>query len=86
MPLLDRVVIQPNPAEGALRIRHHIRQAVMQIEHSLQNVNHVVQEHGRQAIADELGADAAELQAVYSKLKACLKDIDDTREVPDLPT
>lgn len=86
MPLLDQVLPQPTAAEGAVRIRHAMRQAVMQIEHSLQNVNQTVREHGRQAIAAELGPDATELQTVYNKLKTCLQDIDASRDVPDLPT
>ncbi|MCC6681633.1 MAG: hypothetical protein IT445_12090 [Phycisphaeraceae bacterium] len=85
MALLEQTMRQPTAADGAFRIRHLMRQSVMQIEHSLQNVNRIVQQHGRNAINQALGNDAQQLSTIYASLKACLEDIDPSRQVPDLP-
>lgn len=87
MPLLETPgPRQPTAADGAQRIRQMMYQTVSQMDQGLGQVRQVIQRHGRQAIAAELGPDAAELQTIYNKLKACLQDLDASREVPDLPS
>ena len=87
MPLLEAIARrEPTAADGALRIKQVLHQAVTQMEHSLTQVRRIVERHGRAEIAAALGNEADELQQVYGKLKAAVADLDRHRDVPDLPS
>jgi len=87
MPLLETPQpTQPTAEDGARMIRRILSQSVNQMDRSLAQVRHIVQRYGRSEIETALGADAAELQAVYQKLKQCLQEVDNSRDVPDLPS
>lgn len=72
--------------DAANQIRDRLSGAVEANRRALQVVAMKVKEHGRKAIAAELGAeDAADLQRVYGILKAGLADIDPEIDTADLP-
>lgn len=85
MPLLENVRRQPTAADGALRIRRILNQAVTQMEMSLAQVRQVMQRHTPAAITSELSGDAAELKTIYNKIKTCVQAIDQARQIEDLP-
>ena len=86
MPLLETPgQRQPTAEDGARRIRQTLFHTVTQMEQGLAQVRRVVERHGKAEIAAELGGDAAELATVYQKLKACINDIDASRQIDDLP-
>ena len=86
MSLLDASVRQePTAADDAQRIKHVLAQTVMHMEHSLTQVHHLVQRHGRAEIAAALGNDADELYQVYQTLKATIQNLDPKRQPPNLP-
>ena len=86
MPLLEAPVPrQPNAADGAQRIKQVLFQTVTQMDHSLRQVRQIIERHGRSEIVVALGDEANELQDVYRKIKATLKELDNSRDVPDLP-
>ena len=87
MPLLETPgQQQPSAADGARRIRQTLFHTVTQMEQGLAQVRRVIERHGKAEISAELGDDATELATVYQKIKACITDIDASRQVDDLPT
>jgi len=84
MTLID--VPQPTPTitEFANQIRSKISQVVNLADIRLQEIHNLVKEHGRSAIAAELGSDAADMLTVYTKLKEAVEAAKEI-EVDDLP-
>lgn len=56
-------------AEAAVRIRELAGSALNHAETALLKMRNIVRDHGRAAIAAELGSDAAAMLSVYNALK-----------------
>ena len=83
MSILDVTEFQPVPVMGARRVRMAMSSAVQQVEQALQQVNEVMEQHGRKVIAAELGeADDADLIAKFAEMQAFVAKY--SRTVPDL--
>ena len=74
----------PAETQAALRIRELLAGVVSNAEVSLLKIRNLVREYGRSTIAAELGADAADLLVVYTKLKEAVEAAKQTA-VEDLP-
>ncbi len=85
MPILDDAIYQPTASDGARQIKQALHNAFHQMEQSLVVVRATIDQYGKAEIAQALGPDAAELKQVYNKIKAAVVDLDNSRQVPDLP-
>ena len=89
MPIIDTGTVPAEaaqtPAEGAYEIRQIFARQNQQLKRQLTRVNGVVGLHSRSSIAAELGADAAELLALYNSAKAHAELGDAAYTVDDLP-
>ncbi len=65
-------------------IRRHLGTVVSLAEVRLTQIRNLVRDHGRSAIAAELGSDAAALLTVYAKLKEAIEAAKEIT-VEDLP-
>ena len=85
MSLVDIPQSQIAPeTQAALRIRELLAGVVANAEVSLLKIRNLVREYSRATIAAELGADAADLLVVYTKLKEAI-EVARTTTVEDLP-
>ena len=84
MALTDITVPQATITDVANDIRAKIAQIVSLADIRLHEIRNIVREHGRPAIAAELGADAAAMLTVYTKLKEAV-EVAKEIEVDDLP-
>ena len=68
----------------AYDIRRHLGTVISLAEVRLTQIRNLVRDHGRSAIATELGSDAAALLTVYTKLKEAIETAKQIT-VEDLP-
>ena len=68
----------------ANNIREHLSSVISLAEVRLTQIRNLVRDHGRSAIAAELGDDAADLLTVYTKLKEAI-EVAKEITVEDLP-
>ena len=73
MSLVDIPVSEITVADVAKQIREYLAQVVSLADVRLLQIRNLVRDHGRSAIAAELGDDAAALLTVYTKLKEAIE-------------
>ena len=84
MSLIDVPVPQSSITDIANEIRGHLGSVVSLADARLLQIRNLVRDHGRSAIAAELGSDAAAMLTVYTKLKEAIETARQI-EVEDLP-
>ena len=84
MSLVDIPAPQITAADVAKQIREYLAQVVSLADVRLLQIRNLVRDHGRSAIAAELGGDAAALLTVYTKLKEAI-EVAKKVTVEDLP-
>ena len=84
MSLVDIPAPQITAADVAKQIREYLAQVVSLADVRLLQIRNLVRDHGRSAIAAELGGDAAALLTVYTKLKEVI-EVAKKVTVEDLP-
>ena len=84
MSLINVPVAEETITDKANKIREKIAQVVGLADIRLTEIRNLVREHTRAAIAAELGADAADMLTVYTKLKEAVEAAKQI-EVDDLP-
>ncbi len=70
--------------QAAIRIRELLANVTSIVDVSLLKIRNLVRDHGREAIAAELGDDAQALLTVYTKLKEAIEAAKEIT-VEDLP-
>ena len=73
MSLTDIAVQETTITDIANDIRRKIAQVVNLADIRLTEIRNLVRDHGRAAIATELGDDAADMLTVYTKLKEAIE-------------
>ena len=73
MALINIEIPEPTITDVANDIRQMLASVVNLADIRLQNIRTIVRDHGRAAIAAELGSDAAAMLTVYAKLKEAIE-------------
>lgn len=86
MSILDPIDRSPTAQDGADQVRTTLSNLVLVMQSELGQVRKIVAQHGRSAIADALGNNAAELASVYNTLKTAVNSVTGEADVPELPS
>ena len=73
MSLIDVPEPQSSITDIANDIRRHLASVVSLADARLLQIRNLVRDHGRSAVAAELGDDAADMLTVYTKLKEAIE-------------
>ena len=84
MALTDLPQVQTTITDVANQVRGHIASAAAVAEVNLLKIRNLVREHGRSAVAAELGNDATALLTTYAKFKEAIEAAKNVT-VEDLP-
>ena len=76
---------QPTAANGAKRIIRLLNENIQFNQRSLESIRQVVDRWTRPALLDEFGDDAAELVAIYNRIKNLVESSAPNINVPDIP-
>ena len=73
MAIVDLPVSTETITDVANNIRGHLGTVIALAEVRLTQIRNLVRDHGRSAIAADLGSDASDLLVVYTKLKEAVE-------------